>query len=415
MKIFIEPNSSFFKIVKYTTELIFLNKEIPVIFVDDYNDADLTIGDSEDFDIQICIEFYQRLESEIYDHKIHFDKSYILKNQNDDNDYISTIFYLTNCIQEYNYPIENLDHYGRFPYDDSLQKKFDIVERNIVQELIDELFLNNRVLSKLNLTKKKSTVLLSQDIDFTNHANKEIKYSISKWNIIDAFKFFILKLRKSSHWLPIQKIVSIQKKYGFDSIYFWIVNHGKDELGIVNGDYKFSDVLIQEKVKSVENAGHKNGLHKSTLNSSFDSELQNISTSYNRYHYLKFNIPKAWEELDDSQLKFDFSLGWGSAMGFRNSYGRPFSPYNFKTRKAYNFTIYPLHIMDSTFMYYQTSSIENIKSNILSFLTAHQYDSVLSILFHNSSFTEGYFKDWFNLYKSILKHLNILEFKSEEI
>ncbi|MBK9566004.1 MAG: hypothetical protein IPO37_12730 [Saprospiraceae bacterium] len=69
-----------------------------------------------------------------------------------------------------------------------------------------------------------------------------------------------------------------------------------------------------------------NGLHKSSLDYNFITELDHLGfeTDRNRFHYLKFSLPDGFDQLESSKIKYDFSLGFPNQIGYRNNFGLPF-------------------------------------------------------------------------------------------
>ncbi|MBK8350056.1 MAG: hypothetical protein IPL08_21485 [Saprospiraceae bacterium] len=65
----------------------------------------------------------------------------VYKNQDGVPGWIETIFYYVNCVQELNLRSEDVDHWGRFRYDRSVQFQYGIIEKNLIGEIIEkELF-----------------------------------------------------------------------------------------------------------------------------------------------------------------------------------------------------------------------------------------------------------------------------------
>ena len=98
-------------------------------------------------------------------------------------------------------------------------------------------------------------------------------------------------------------------------------------------------------------------------------------------------------------------------MGFRNSYGLPFNPYNFKDQKAFTFVEAPLHIMDRTFFQYRKQSPREARDAIFDFFSKNRTQCVLSILWHNNFFTNYKFSGYLDLYKQILAYIRDNNFR----
>jgi len=97
--------------------------------------GDFTIG-FENADILLSQQFYKDLSVNIYNHEHHMKNGPWISLPSGEIDYLSSIFYLVNSLQEYG--SKDLDHYGRFKYENSLQKKWGIITKNLVWEYIQD-------------------------------------------------------------------------------------------------------------------------------------------------------------------------------------------------------------------------------------------------------------------------------------
>src|SRR5210317_608454 len=108
--------------------------------------SDLTIGHSKDCDIRISSSFFQRIFQNYFSADLHFSSEFIIRNQWGEEDHLSTIFYLVNGLQEYNFPISECDKFGRFPLNGSAQYQFGVVQKNFVGELISRFMQTHSIL-----------------------------------------------------------------------------------------------------------------------------------------------------------------------------------------------------------------------------------------------------------------------------
>lgn len=315
---------------------------------------------------------------------------------------LSKILYLTNSLQEYG--DTDKDALGRFQFKNSYQFKEQCVDQNLVQQEIDKIA--DRI--GLKQIKEKSRVCLTHDMDSVYGSIYEDGLNVIKKGRFDIFFQMLLKVAIGKpEWLNVDHIMQLESEYDCKSIFFWIMNKARYSKHFMDADYSFKAKKIQDQFKKVESAGFDNGLHKSISKRTFEDEL----TAYgdvplsNRYHYLKFSLPQGYEAIDQVRLQLDFSLGFSEKMGFRNSYGLPFTPFNFKERKPYSFLEVPLHIMDRTFFQYDKKSVQEVQHEIFTFFHNHQQNCVFSILWHNNFFSEYKYKGYRTLYKNILIYL----------
>jgi hypothetical protein len=198
-----------------------------------------------------------------------------------------------------------------------------------------------------------------------------------------------------------------EDEHSFKSTFFLLVNKGRINSWEVNADYNIQNNKIQSVIRSIDQKGWENGLHKSISTDTLKEEMgkTGFSPVANRYHYLKFTLPALYDNLEESGLALDASLGFAESYGFRNSYGLPFFPFNMQKRKKYSFLEVPLNVMDVTFQKYMKIPREETAAEIIRFFEKNKYNCVLSVLWHNTFFTRYKFQGYLEVYKEVLAYL----------
>ena len=359
--------------------------------------ADITIGFKEKDDIVISLDFYNKLSLSIFDPSVFFDKELLIRNDFGGPDYISTAIYLTNCLQEYK--SEHLDKFGRYDENYCLQKTFGVEGENLVVRLID-LFLEQ---CGIECDKKASKVIISHDIDFlTSGFKQEFLYALSNGQYSSAINFVKERMAGESPWNNILELIKLDQDLGVNSTYYWLNNDQPSNKGIPNADYK----LKASDLQKVEKAGLTNGLHKSVSVANVFREADDfpVSVKHNRYHFLDFNLPQAWFDLSHkkSPIKTDSSLGFSRMIGFRNSYGLPFYPYNFFDERPFDTLIIPLHVMDVALKSHGSGNRHKVVKETMEFVLSNKEDAVISLLFHNNELTSYSNKYMLEAYKDII-------------
>ena len=410
MKIYIEPNKNFSAPLNYIIQLIKHHKNLALTIIPNRDSADLIISNNEEASYPIAFHFYDDLEKGIYNHSSYFKEDCLIRTGNNEIDYLSTIFYMINAVQEYE--SKEVDKFERFPFEKSYQFRFDNIEENLVETYIAKFCQQIGIHKSENV---RSRIFISHDIDAVYGSLKHDSFWALKKGRIDLmFKIMLENVIQKPHWLNIDKIINITSEYDFQSTFFWIATQGKDHLNIHNSDYDINDPKIQAAIKLSSQKGFDNGIHKSTLNYNFKEEMEMLPMNIqaNRYHFLKFKLPQAWQAIEEAGLSIDASLGFAARMGFRNSYGLPFQPYNFETKKAFNFIELPLQIMDGSLSVYMKLPKEKIADRIINFIEKNNTNCVLSLLWHNTEFTDYQFNGYLEIYKKILLYFHENNFKS---
>lgn len=412
MKVFVEPLKQFTQEVEYIFHQLGHNRGISVEFVNQLENADVSCGSTENFDFQISTSFYDKIGEGKFNHEFHFSDSEFIHVSELKPDYITTAFYLINSLQEYGEKTD-LDEIGRFKYQNSYQTKY----KNITQNIVDQCFTkicNHPKLEKYKSRSHKTKFFLSHDIDSINGAwLQDSLYLLKKGNPIPIFSLVMNVLLQRPDWFNMDKIMQMEDEYALKSTFFWIVNKGRLNKREVNADYSIGSKTIQTTIQSIQNSGWQNGLHKSISTDDFKTEIKKtrFNPVANRNHYLKFTLPEHYNRLEESGLQLDASLGFAEAYGFRNNYGLPFHPYDVKNRKPYSFIEVPLTIMDGTLQRYMGIPINETADTIIRFIEENKTNSLLSILWHNTHFTEHKYGGYISEYRKLLEYISSNRFE----
>lgn len=405
LNVFIKSHEVYSKPLAYILTVFAQNTGIALSLTDNKADAQLVFDHSDTNTIPVNVPFYDALlNRKVYDHTIHFpDGPMLLFPESRNPDWLGTAFYLLNAFQEYQLdaPDESVN-YGRFQYIKSYQHRFRCIEKNIVQECFDAFFKTH--LSPLGLVQahRKTKVFLSHDIDMINGSNvQDALWALKKGRLDIMFRLIINEVLSRPHWKNIDKIVKIHSAEDLKSTFFWIATQKVGSNGIQNADYTI------DELQQLSALTQSNGLHKSACDMSLAEELNLLpfKTTINRYHFLKFTLPQAWNALAEAKLELDASLGFAEHYGFRNSYGLPFKPYNVETGNPYNFIEVPLHVMDVTLQRYMMIPIKDTANHIIAFIEQNRLNAIISILWHNIYFTDYTFSGYLQEYQKIVRYL----------
>ena len=81
------------------------------------------------------------------------------------------------------------------------------------------------------------------------------------------------------------------------------------------------------------------------------AEITGTPVKYSRQHYIRMNLPKTYRRLIDLGIDKDFSMGYGSANGFRASIASSFYWYDLKAEKKTSLLLFPFCFMDANSFY----------------------------------------------------------------
>lgn len=325
------------------------------------------------------------------------------------------IFYLVNSFDEYKAESSAFDELGRLKFEKTVRSKIGVDKNLVLQKIIQVHQQYPELKNNLKLTNHNSYFFLSHDIDSIHGSFLQDGLWAAKKGRLDIIFTLLANAATSKpHWFNMDLIQKTESEYGFKSTFYWLVNSGKIDKRQTNSDYNINSKKVKIVINTLSEAGFEHGIHKSISNESFTQELAKapFKTQGNRYHYLKFKIPEAYQEIEKSGLKLDASLGFAEHYGFRNNYGYPFHPYNVKTEQAHSFLEVPLNCMDGTFQRYMKVPVHETASVIINFLEKNNTNCLLSILWHNTFFTNYKYKGYLTEYKKILAYLYESKFQN---
>lgn len=374
-------------------------------------EASLTIGLEADTEILLSKQFYQDLAAGIYLHDHHMPRGPFIELPCGEIDYLSSIFYLVNCIQEYD--CKDLDKYGRFKYDNSLQKKWSVTTKNLVWEYIQAFC------DKHNISYRKLPVnacYLSHDIDFIYRGwKREGLKAAQQGSLGKAADIVSSRFLGRPIFANVDEIANLEALAGHNSTFYWIASQENGVNGIINADYDMNDPLVLQMMSSAEDRGCEHGMHKSAAKSSLQEEAAHFDGKLlsNRYHYLKFTLPQAWAELEAAGIDVDCSLGFAEHYGYRNSYGLPFRPYDLTTGRTLDLLVVPLHIMDATLTDYMSIPEQEVASTMLEWIQAVREHTLIGVLWHNTNLSEKVSHEMRAAYVSLLDYMQKHDFESK--
>lgn len=356
-------------------------------------------GQSSEFDILLSGEFWGNVKSGYYGSDLLAEDGLIEKN----GDLLATAFYFLNCLWERDESREK-DVWGRSEFQFSLwrEKGFEepiLIVNEVFDRLADDL--------GISCTKRRSILFLSHDIDAVYSAWMEDgKAALKKGKIGPLSRGISNKLSGKSSWFNFIEIAAIEKQFNYTSTFYWIAVEGNVSGVGKNADYNVRSEKFVNVIAELSKLGMNHGVHKSIADLSLKEEVDRmpIAVESNRYHYLKFNIPQLIEDMSKSKLKMDASLGYAEVLGYRNGYSLPFIPFDLENKRAASFIEVPLCIMDATLSRYMKLDGQKSSERITKFINEHENNAVISILWHNTHFTNYKYEGYPEVYRKALQY-----------
>jgi len=264
--------------------------------------------------------------------------------------------------------------------------------------------------------KKRFAVSLSHDIDYWNYWGSSAKLEAFKYNL----KTFVKRPLNASYkiaghllhknliynpWKTMRTLARCEMDREVRSTWFLLARNDfpdqrQNYISDVKARVQIMDLLGQQDV----------GLHGSPQSAYnpeiLAEELANLrNLGFNpagfRTHYLHFNYQKSFAILENAGIKYDSTLGYWEHIGFRAGISFPFFPFNIAENRPFHVLEIPLIVMDTTLFSKKAMNLSYISAkrslrNLID--TAEQYQSHLSLLWHNTTFDPIDYPLWGKLY-----------------
>ncbi|MEI8005609.1 MAG: polysaccharide deacetylase family protein [Bacteroidota bacterium] len=327
-------------------------------------------------------------------------------------DIIASAFYLLSGWQEFF--SEKKDRYGRFRYEDSCQHLLGITSIPVVNYYFDILKTaiekcQGKPIPARSWGGHPLAACLTHDIDTCESAWLQGSFhALKRRDVITPLKLLFKKMAGKDAWFNFNEILDIESGYNARSTFFFLPRH-KARSGIKNADYKVTHRKFSAVYARIRNKGSEVGVHGS-IGSNIDSRLLNEDMSRvgegikgNRFHFLLYDARITPEVLERCKLRFDSSLGFAEAYGFRNSFCLPFKPYDINNDRAFDYYEIPLVLMDGTLQKYMKKSASDCLSGVEDLLKEiRKFGGCFTLLWHNTHFSEFKYPGWRKVYTDIL-------------
>jgi hypothetical protein len=335
-------------------------------------------------------------------------------------DILSAVFYLISRYEEY-LPHQK-DEYGRYAHSNSLAYKYDFLNRPLVDEWMEDLKEKlNQVFPRLPFIQRTFTYTPTYDVDiawsylnkgFIRTAGGFLKQLFSgKWQLAND-RLRVLKGINADPFDVFEGLEGLHNKFHLHPVYFFLL--APKQKGYDKNISPYS-MGYQQLIKNVA-AKYKTGIHLSWQAHSDPASMKqekkllenNIAAviTANRMHYLKFDLPETFEQLETLGIKEDYSMGYGSINGFRASTCTPYLWYNLSKEATSALTVFPFAYMEANSIFEQKDDPKTALNEL-----QHYHDVIKKVggdfitIFHNhlmGNSIEG--RKWWQVYELFLEN-----------
>jgi peptidoglycan/xylan/chitin deacetylase (PgdA/CDA1 family) len=215
-----------------------------------------------------------------------------------------------------------------------------------------------------------------------------------------------------------EMIMDISEQHNLKSAFYFITDHSA---GQIDGVYSIFHPLIRNLLKRIAERGHEIGLHASfnSYNDSVQTKkefdlLKKVCTEEfieqrcwgGRQHFLRWETPITWQNLEDAGLDYDTTLSFADRIGFRCGVCYEFSVFDVIAKEKLKLRERPLTVMEATVMREKYMNIDVKSEEAFQAITKIKgYCSLFKgdfrLLWHNSRLVE---ENDIRLYRQVLKY-----------
>lgn len=333
-------------------------------------------------------------------------------------DIFAASFYLITRYEEYLPHVR--DHHERFTPEQSIAHKHHFLEQPVIDIWASKLraILKERF-PKYHFPERDFKYISTIDVDnaFAYKHKSSLRVlgafinDFLKLDFQNSWERFLVLLRiKSDPFDTFNEILSLGKKNPFEVIVFFLLADYTTFDTNVSAAKRPFRLLIKHIADYVSV-----GLHASYYTMKNSGMLKkekerlesiiNVQTQRSRQHFLRFSLPKTYQNLIDLGISEDYSMGYASHLGFRAGTSIPFHFFDLDFEIQTPLKVYPFALMDTTLNDYLALNPKQALAKTEQLLfEVLQVKGTFITLFHNESIS-GHLRwiGWNKVYEKMLE------------
>lgn len=335
-------------------------------------------------------------------------------------DPLAAIFYMLSRYEEYLPHLE--DKHGRVISTETLAYKSGFLQTPVVERWA--LIIKNLILSHY-----PETVFLKRNFSFEPTIDIDSAYCYlhkglfrtclgilrdgihSKDSDKIRHRIRTLRRREEDPYNTFDYIINLNEQYRFQLVFFALL-----------GDYSIYDkpvsYLNNEFRQLLQHIGDhsKVGIHGSYNSADepkrLEQEIQRLAEILhrpiyrNRYHFLRFTLPKGYSNLEKQGITQDYSMGFADQPGFRNGSCTTLPFFHLSKNQEINLNVHPFIVMDTTFHTHMRLSPKEAISKYHALMDeVKAVDGTFSCIFHNQNLCEEFgWEGWRAVYEDVQQY-----------
>jgi hypothetical protein len=375
----------------------------------------------EEFYIQPAALLFEKgiKEQKIECFELNYHKAFFQTKGDFPFDIFAASFYLLTRYEEY-LP-HGTDDFGRFPHTNSLAFKEGFLQIPIINIWLQEL--------KKSLEQKFPGIIFkTRFFKFIPTYDIDIAYSYLykgwKRNLGGLIKTMV-----TGRWASLKERINVLRKKQNDPFdaYEWL-----DSLHLYCGVKPYYFFLVAKEQKHYDKntppdvsalqeliryhaTGNFIGIHPSWQSGDekglLKEEIEWLEyiaeqkITHSRQHYIRFTLPETYQRLQQAGIEKDFSMGYGSANGFRASVASSFYWFDLSNEEQTKLQIFPFCFMDANSYYEEKYSPQQAMEELLHYYRIiKKVQGLMITIWHNHFLgTDRQFAGWKDVYQVFLK------------
>jgi len=284
-------------------------------------------------------------------------------------DIISSTFFMLSRWEEH-YCTER-DIHGRFPARSSLAKRYDFIDRPIVNEYVELLWA---ILQQMGIKQERKSrdfaLVPTHDVDkpfLFQGWRRSLRYfagSIKRGRIGELIRYCQYRLRGDDPFDTYDRLMDLAERENSKAHFFFL------QKGVSKHDenHDIEHPKVKKLAQRISERGHYIGFHPSYLavenEQLFRREKEHLEDTFGievqsgRHHFLRCEVPTTWRMWHDAGIKWDSTMGYADHAGFRCGVCYPFPVFDIVERKQLDLIERPLIGMEWSFVHYQGLAID---------------------------------------------------------
>lgn len=183
------------------------------------------------------------------------------------------------------------------------------------------------------------------------------------------------------------------QRYNIKSRFFFLLgNYGTFDKNLSHRSPAYQQLI--QKIETTSQVGIHPSYRAAFKPEQIGNEIQRLEeitskpVHSSRHHFLRIKLPETYRALPHAGIFGDYSMGYPSEPGFRAGTCTPFHFFDLEKNEEQSLVIYPLPIMDATFIHYKKESAQQASETIKKLMNVvKMVNGTFISLFHNETLT----------------------------